>query len=86
MRADAARVTRCMLSSLELGIALIEKGLHLFRAIGASTPLSFYLCHLANAHLRSGATESGLIAVEEGLKLAAVSKFDPEIVCRISCE
>ncbi|MES1178087.1 MAG: adenylate/guanylate cyclase domain-containing protein [Myxococcales bacterium] len=64
---------QCLLSNLGPGIALIEQGMQLFRAIGAMTPLPYYLGYLADAYLRLGATDKGLAAVEEGIQLAAVN-------------
>ena len=63
---------QCLLSNLASGTALIEQGLQLFRAIGAMTPLPYYLGYLGDAYLRLGATEKGLAAVNEGLEVAAV--------------
>jgi class 3 adenylate cyclase/tetratricopeptide (TPR) repeat protein len=53
------------------GLAEIEQGLQLFRLIGASHPLAYYLCYLADAYHRAGEPEKGLAAVEEGLGLAS---------------
>ncbi|MEO6601528.1 MAG: hypothetical protein ABIQ16_16750, partial [Polyangiaceae bacterium] len=64
---------QCLLSNLAPGIALIEQGMQLFRAIGAMTPLPYYLGYLADAYLRLGATDKGLAAIEEGIQLAAVN-------------
>ena len=64
---------QCLLSNLAPGIALIEQGMQLFRAIGAVTPLPYYLGYLADAYLRQGATHKGLTVIEEGLALAAVN-------------
>lgn len=54
----------------ELGVAEIEQGLQLFGAIGAALTLPYYLSYMADACLRCGATEQGVLAVERGLELA----------------
>jgi len=51
------------------GIEEMEKGLLLFRATGAVTPLPYYLCYLAEGYLAAGDTAKGLDAVREGLRL-----------------
>jgi class 3 adenylate cyclase/tetratricopeptide (TPR) repeat protein len=73
----------CMSSNVTDGRAEIEAGLRIFRATGASLPLSYYLSYLGEACLLAGATETGLEAVEEGLKLTATNldrNCEPELL------
>jgi class 3 adenylate cyclase/predicted ATPase len=51
------------------GIAEIEQGLGLFRAIGALTPLPYYLCYLAEACLGAGALDRAAATIDEALAL-----------------
>jgi non-specific serine/threonine protein kinase len=61
----------CLGGKVADGLSEIEKGLGLFRLTGASHPLAYYLCYLADACHRAGAVAKGLAAVEEGLSLSS---------------
>ena len=61
----------CLDGNVTDGLSEIEKGLGLFRLTGASHPLAYYLCYLADACHRAGAIEKGLAAVDEGLSLSS---------------
>ena len=61
----------CQVGRAEEGKAEIEQGLALLRATGASVPLPYYLCYLADACLSTGATAEGFAVVDEALGMTA---------------
>jgi TOMM system kinase/cyclase fusion protein len=50
------------------GMAQIRQTIDGLRAVGARTPLGYYLTYLAEAHLAVGEVDEGLAAVAEGLR------------------
>jgi hypothetical protein len=49
-------------------MAQIRQTIDGLRAVGARTPLGYYLTYLAEAHLAVGEVDEGLAAVAEGLR------------------
>jgi len=57
--------------NLEEGIAQAQGGLDVIRAVGMRTAYPYYLSFLVEGHLKAGAVDKGLAAVDEGLHMSA---------------
>jgi predicted ATPase len=72
-----------MLGDPEQGVREISGGLGASRATGARMDDPHYLALLAEAHLRAGAVDAGLAAVEEALALSRRERslfYEPELL------
>ena len=64
------------------GIAELQRGLGMYRAIGADSGLPQYLAMLAEAHARAGETTAALEAVAQGLQIIRKTEerwWEPEL-------
>jgi class 3 adenylate cyclase/predicted ATPase len=69
----------------DAGMHLLRLGIDGFQATGAAWTLPFYLAQLAEAHVKTGTPEDGLVRLSEALYLteqSGVRWFEAELRCR----